>query len=42
MEVWKTEDPRVDFEKRFEHYEIYTWTFCHSYLHELQQVEFNP
>ena len=36
MEVWKTEDPRVNFEKRFAHYEIYTWTLCHSYLHEKQ------
>ena len=24
------------FEKRFAHYEIYTWTLCHSYLHEKQ------
>ena len=31
-----TEDPRVNFEKRFEHYEIYTWTLCYSYLHEKQ------
>ena len=36
MEVWKTEDPRVNFEKRFGHYEIYMWTLCHSYLHEKQ------
>ena len=36
MEVWKTEDPRVNFENRFAHYEIYTWTLCHSYLHEKQ------
>ena len=36
MEVWKAEDPRVNFEKRFAHYEIYTWTICHSYLHEKQ------
>ena len=36
MEVWKTEDPRVNFEKRFAHYEIYTWTLCHSYIHEKQ------
>ena len=36
MEVWKTEDPRVNFEKRFAHYEIYTWTLCNSYLHEKQ------
>ena len=36
MEVWKTEDPGVNFEKRFGHYEIYTWTLCHSYLHEKQ------
>ena len=36
MEVWKTEEPRVNFEKRFAHYEIYTWTLCHSYLHEKQ------
>ena len=36
MEVWKTEDPRVNFEKRFAHYEIYTWTLCHAYLHEKQ------
>ena len=34
--LWKTEDPRVNFEKRFAHYEIYTWTLCHSYLHEKQ------
>ena len=34
MEVWKTEGPRVNFEKRLVHYEIYTWTLCHSYLHE--------
>ena len=40
MEVWKTEDPRKNFEKRFAHYEIYTWTLCNSYLHE-KQVEFN-
>ena len=33
---WKTEDPRVNFEKRFAHYEIYTWTLCNSYLHEKQ------
>ena len=32
MEVWKTEDPRLNFA----HYEIYTWTLCHSYLHEKQ------
>ena len=31
-----TEGPRVNFEKRFAHYEIYTWTLCHSYLHEKQ------
>ena len=36
MEAWKTEDPRVNFEKRFAHYEIYTLTLCHSYLHEKQ------
>ena len=36
MEVWKTEDPSVNFEKRFAHYEIYTWTVCRSYLHEKQ------
>ena len=36
MEVWKTEDPRVNLEKRFAHYEIYTWTLCHSYLYEKQ------
>ena len=36
MEVWKTEDPRVNIEKRFAHYEVYTWTLCHSYLHEKQ------
>ena len=36
MELWKTEDPRVNFEKRFAHYEIYTWTLCHSFLHEKQ------
>ena len=36
MEVWKTGDPRVNFEKRFAHYEIYTWTLCNSYLHEKQ------
>ena len=36
MEVWKTEDPHVNFEKRFAHYEIYTWTLCHSYLNEKQ------
>ena len=34
MQVWKAEDPRVNIEKRFAHYEIYTWTLCHSYLHE--------
>ena len=34
--LWETEDPRVNFEKRFAHYEIYTWTLCHSYLHEKQ------
>ena len=28
MEVWKAEDPNVNFEKRFAHYEIYTWTLC--------------
>ena len=33
----QTEDPRVNFEKRFAHYEIYTWTLCHSYLHEKQR-----
>ena len=32
----KKEDPRVHFEKRFAHYEIYTWTICHSYLHKKQ------
>ena len=31
-----TEGPHVNFEKRFAHYEIYTWTLCHSYLHEKQ------
>ena len=36
MEVWKAEDPRVNIEKRFAYYEIYTWTLCHSYLHEKQ------
>ena len=36
MQVWKTEDPCVNFRKRFAHYEIYTWTLCHSYLHEKQ------
>ena len=30
------EDPRVNFEKRFANYEIYTWTLCHSYLYEKQ------
>ena len=34
----KTPDPRVHFEKRFAHYEIYTCTLCLSYL----QVELNP
>ena len=29
-------DECVNFEKRFAHYEIYTWTLCHSYLHEKQ------
>ena len=36
MEVWKTEDQRVNFEKRFAYYKIYTWALCHSYLHEKQ------
>ena len=36
MEVWKTEDPRVNFEKHFAHYEIYKWTLCHSYFYEKQ------
>ena len=36
VHVWKTEDPRVNFEKRFAHYEIYTWILCLSYLHEKQ------
>ena len=36
MEVWKTEDPCVNFEKHFPPYEIYTWTLCNSYLHEKQ------
>ena len=36
MEVWKTGDPRVNFEKRFAHYEIYTWTLYNSYLYEKQ------
>ena len=31
-----TEDPRVNFEKRFALKKIYTWTLCHSYLHEKQ------
>ena len=31
-----TEVPRVNFGKRIAHYEIYTWTLCHSYLHEKQ------
>ena len=30
------EDPRVNFEKRFAHYEIYMWTLCHPYLHQKQ------
>ena len=48
MEVWMTEDPRVNFEKRFTEcprvnfvmrealFEIYTWILCLSYLHEKQ------
>ena len=36
MEVRKAEDPRVNFEKRFAHYEIHMWTLCHSYLYEKQ------
>ena len=36
MEIWKTENPRVNFEKRFAHYEIYTWALCLSYLNEEQ------
>ena len=34
--LWKTADQRVNLEKRFAHYEIYTWTLCNSYLHEKQ------
>ena len=33
MEVWKTDDSRVNFEKRFAR---------HSYLHDNKQVELNP
>ena len=42
--LWETEDPRVNFEKRFAHYEIYTWTLCLSYQWTMRnkQVEFNP
>ena len=42
MEVWKREDPRVNFEKRFARYEIYTWTLCNSYLHEKQTSRIHP
>ena len=31
---WKAEDPRVNSEKRFAHYEIYMLTLCLSYHYE--------
>ena len=42
MEVSITEGPRVNFVMREALFEIYTWILCLSYLHEKQQVEFNP
>ena len=32
--LWKTADPRVNFEKRFAYYEIHTLTLCLSYHQE--------
>ena len=36
MEVWMTEGPRVNFVMCEALFEIYTWIFCLSYLHEKQ------
>ena len=36
MEVWMREGPRVTFVMREALFEIYTWIFCLSYLHEKQ------